>query len=96
LARRFGGLRPPERLHEALRSEVPVPEAREVLVLAQQPTANQRHAVLIQARVLFDADVIVAEVVRHQADLAGDLDQFEKHFRVAHGVALLLTVMRNR
>jgi hypothetical protein len=86
-----------EGFNKALTAYVPVPPSGEVLVLGVQAGIEHIVVALYRAGVLLDADVIISPVVRNETDSQTKrIAQLETHLRVAHEVAVLFAVVRDR
>ena len=86
-----------EGFDKALTAKVPIPLSGEVLVLGVQVGIEHIVVALYRAGVLLNADVIISPVVRNETDTqAKRIAQLETHLRVAHEVAILFAVVRDR
>jgi len=78
-------------LVEALGAEVPVPEASKLFVLLFQTGEGKEFLFVVAvARILLDAEIVIAPVVSGEHELVCIAAHFKQHLRVAHRVTILL------
>jgi len=83
-------------LQVALRSQILIPHFCEIGVLALEVGQDEPLLISLDCGVFFDADVVIAPVVGSEFEFVSSFCQFKEHFRIAHQIAVLVSVMRYR